>query len=117
MTAADGTTITPAFASSESDYTAFDIDDVNATTTTISITTTDASKFIAIADFVVVLVPQTALRGDVNQDGFVTIADVTALVNIILGKSTDEYGVADVNEDGAVTIADVTALVNIILGK
>jgi len=55
--------------------------------------------------------------GDVNIDGEVTIADVTALVNIILGTSTDEFGVADINGDGAVTIADVTALVNIILGQ
>ena len=52
----------------------------------------------------------------------VTIADVTALVNIILGKdngSTPVYDhvAADVNADGAITIADVTALVNIILGK
>ena len=58
------------------------------------------------------------LRGDVNGDGSVTIADVTALVNIILGKSAaPESGVADVNADGSITIADVTALVNIILGK
>ena len=60
-------------------------------------------------------------KGDVNQDGFITIADVTALVNIILGKassSTENVNkVADVNDDDAITIADVTALVNIILGK
>ena len=56
--------------------------------------------------------------GDVNKDGSITIADVTALVNIILGKTTDyESRLADVNTDGNVTIADVTALVNIILGK
>lgn len=59
---------------------------------------------------------QFAKRGDVNGDGQVTIADVTALVNIILGKDTQK-AVADVNDDGSVTIADVTALVNIILGK
>ena len=60
----------------------------------------------------------TYITGDVNNDGSVTIADVTALVNIILGKSeTPASGVADVNNDGSVTIADVTALVNIILGK
>ncbi|MBQ6749354.1 MAG: hypothetical protein IJR02_01130, partial [Bacteroidaceae bacterium] len=45
------------------------------------------------------------------------ISDVTALVNIILGKGTDENGTADVNNDGSVNISDVTALVNIILGK
>ncbi len=56
--------------------------------------------------------------GDVNKDGSITIADVTVLVNIILGKSTDyDEQLADVNGDKSVTIADVTALVNIILGK
>ena len=62
-----------------------------------------------------------AKPGDVNRDGKVTIADVTALVNIILGKATeaDNYDMvaADVNCDEKTTIADVTALVNIILGK
>lgn len=60
--------------------------------------------------------------GDVNKDGSVTIADVTALVNIILGKvpmSATDYDIeaADVNNDGQKTIADVTTLVNIILDK
>jgi hypothetical protein len=64
----------------------------------------------------------TGLVGDVNGDGGVTIADVTALVNIILGKDNVEpyqynHDAADVNGDESVTIADVTALVNIILGK
>ena len=62
--------------------------------------------------------PAQTMVGDVNGDETVTIADVTALVNIILGKD-DAAGsdAADVNEDGSITIADVTALVNIILGK
>lgn len=62
--------------------------------------------------------------GDVNRDGTITISDVTALVNIILGKATypadaDKYDfeAADVNGDKVITISDVTALVNIILGK
>ena len=62
------------------------------------------------------------LIGDVNRDGSITIADVTALVNIILGKDNTEpyqydHLAADVNQDGSITIADVTALVNVILGK
>ena len=62
------------------------------------------------------------IRGDVNRDGNVTIADVTALVNIILGKDDVtpyrySHKAADVNEDTSITIADVTNLVNIILGK
>lgn len=63
------------------------------------------------------IVLRARLQGDVNIDGSVSIADVTALVNIILGKEEDEFGMADVNEDGEVTIADVTTLVNIILGR
>ena len=62
--------------------------------------------------------PDAFQVGDVNKDGSITIADVTALVNIILGKTTDyDEQLADVNGDKSVTIADVTALVNIILGK
>ena len=57
------------------------------------------------------------LRGDVNGDGQVTIADVTALVNIILGSQGGDTSVADLNGDSQITIADVTSLVNIILGK
>ena len=59
------------------------------------------------------------LLGDVNDDGNIDNADVTALVNIILGKDDGSYNaaVADVNGDGEITIADVTALVNIILEK
>jgi len=57
------------------------------------------------------------LKGDVNGDDEVNISDVTALVNIILGKATDANGTADVNGDDEVNISDVTALVNIILGK
>ena len=60
--------------------------------------------------------------GDVNEDNSISIADVTALVNIILGKDNGpnpvyNHQTADVNKDGHITIADVTALVNIILGK
>ena len=58
------------------------------------------------------------VRGDVNGDSKVTIADVTALVNIILGKTTSyNTAVADINNDTKFTIADVIALVIIILGK
>lgn len=63
-----------------------------------------------------------SLPGDVNRDGQVSIADVTALVNIILGKDSTEpyqydHQAANVNTDDNISIADVTALVNSILGK
>ena len=70
----------------------------------------------------VITVTASSLRGDVNRDGSVTIADVTALVDIILGKDPGpeylyDHVAADVNLDTGITIADVTALVDIILGK
>ena len=72
---------------------------------------------VSTADDPIVLNCRAFLIGDVNGDGSVTVADVTALVDIVLGKSTDIYNAGDVNGDSFVTIADVTALVNIILGK
>lgn len=64
-------------------------------------------------------IPKTTLLGDVNGDREVTIADVTALVNILLGKDTAGYNLkaADVNSDGGRNIADVVALVKMILTK
>lgn len=69
--------------------------------------------------YTVTPVERTILPGDANLDGEVTIADVTAVVNRILGKNADTFSEenADVDGDGTITIADVTALVNIILEK
>ena len=53
------------------------------------------------------------LKGDVNGDGEVTIADVNAVVSVILGHGVN--GMADVNGDDEVTIADVNAVISIIL--
>ena len=56
------------------------------------------------------------ILGDVNDDGVVNIADVTALINALLN---DFDGInlkgADVNEDGSINIADVTTLINMLL--
>ena len=55
--------------------------------------------------------------GDVNMDGFVTISDVTALIDYLLGgdESTINVLAANVNGDDGVTIADVTALIDLLL--
>ena len=69
-----------------------------------------------VGDWVTPPDPQIIL-GDVNKDGKVSIADVTALVNLLLTNNTDitEYPEADMNESGDITIADVTALINYLL--
>ena len=57
------------------------------------------------------------MTGDVNCDGSVNAADVTALYNYILNGDTTYLATSDVNNDGAVNAGDVTAVYNIILGN
>jgi hypothetical protein len=59
------------------------------------------------------------LPGDVNLDGEVSIADVTALINILLTGQVDIDTMqrADVNQDQEISIGDVTALIDILLKK
>lgn len=59
------------------------------------------------------------LIGDVNGDGEVNIADVTAIIDYLLGSPFDSFNpeAADVNGDKAINIADVTAIIDILLGK
>ena len=60
--------------------------------------------------------PDDPLLGDVNGNGDVSIADVTALIDYLLGGTTPIVReVADVNHDGEITIADVTALIDLLL--
>lgn len=65
------------------------------------------------------MIPKRALRGDVNLDGEVDVADVNIVVNIILGldQASNYDGRADVDSNGYVDVGDVNELVNIILGK
>ena len=59
--------------------------------------------------------PSAVLLGDVNGDGEVSIADVNAVIDMILTGSNEPNG--DVNGDGEVGIADVNAVTDAILNK
>ena len=52
--------------------------------------------------------------GDVNLDGEVNIADVNAVIDVILSDIANPD--ADVNLDGEINIADINAIIDIILG-
>ena len=60
----------------------------------------------------------TIIRGDVNLDGEVNIADVNAVISVIMGTFTDPkiFLEADVDGNGEINIGDVNAIINIILG-
>ena len=64
-------------------------------------------------------VPKVAVvAGDVDGDGRVTVADVTALIDYLLTGDIEGINpeTADVDGDGKIAVADVTALIDIILG-
>ena len=60
----------------------------------------------------------SVLIGDVNRDGDVTIGDVTALVDYLLGENAIDIDLAaaDLNNDSEVNIEDVTELIDMLLG-
>ena len=52
--------------------------------------------------------------GDINCDLEINIADINAVINIILGGNGNASA-ADVNGDGEISIADINAVIDIIL--
>ena len=83
---------------------------------TIAATT---SKVSAYADVHGTVIAKPVLVGDVNMDGSVNIADVTTLIDYLLGSTISEFDAvaADVNNDGVINIADVTALIDRLLSS
>lgn len=56
----------------------------------------------------------TAVLGDMDDNGLLTIGDVTGMVDQLLKGTCDTR--ADMNNDGKVSIGDVTVLINCLLG-
>lgn len=55
------------------------------------------------------------VKGDINGDGVVDIADVNTAIDIVLGL-TGSVPAADVNGDGVVDVADINLIIDSILG-
>ena len=62
-------------------------------------------------------VQATVKKGDVNNDGEVTIADVTTLIDYLLSGNDEGINLlaADVDDDSNIAIGDVTALIDMLL--
>ena len=63
----------------------------------------------------VTLAGSAVVIGDVDGDGAVRIADVTALIDFMLTGAEINQDNADINGDTNISIADVTALIDILL--
>ena len=72
-------------------------------------------KFVITLLFVAMWLSCYAKRGDVDGDGAVTSADITALYNYLLNGDTSSLVNGDVDHDGNITSADVTTVYNILL--
>ena len=55
--------------------------------------------------------------GDVNGDGSLSVSDVTAMVNYVLGISVDNFdiSVSDLDGNNEISVADIMQLVTMIL--
>ena len=54
-------------------------------------------------------------KGDVNGDGKLSIADVTALIDLLLRDDVMFRSPCDLDDNGSLSIADVTALIDLLL--
>ena len=82
-------------------------------TATITATTNDGSSLTANC---VIEVIRQSIFGDVNCDGYVTTADITALYNYLLNGDETYIATSDVDGDGFITTVDITVIYNILLG-
>ena len=58
--------------------------------------------------------------GDVNNDGFIDVADVVLLIDYVLNGSAGEdfiIEMADINHDGNIAVDDVVLLIDMVLGS
>ena len=91
--------------------------------TNVTVTNVDGTATIALAEVKDMYFSNEAdggssyIIGDVNKDGTVSIADVSALIDYLLGGDASEIDLeaANVNGDNDVTIADVSTLIDMLL--
>ena len=97
--------------STAGDHQTVDVTDVKKTSFFEVTTQTNKYQVKDVTDVYLPYLNQTV--GDVNKDGEVNVADVNALINMILSGNLDAVG--DVNDDGEVGISDINRLIDIIL--
>ena len=72
---------------------------------------------LTIVDGVLTVTFPSSVYGDVNGDGVVTSADVTAIYDFLLNNDASSLVNGDVNSDGNITSSDITCVYDILLGN
>ena len=101
LTPENGTAITPANLGNE--YTPLTVSGLNTTSTTITVTTTDASKWLSLANFTVTLAKPLAL----NVVGDKSYATLYLPVDVQTDADTKAYYIAEV-ADGVATLTELS---------
>ena len=80
---------------------------------------TDGATELTIGAVLKTTSPMESIKGDVNGDGDIDIADAVCIVNYVVGKQNAAFieAAADVDGDGVVDIADAVRIVNLVVGK
>ncbi len=66
------------------------------------------------SDVITFVYRENYLKGDINGDGVVDVADVTELINMILGNRSLDTAVGDLDGNGVVNVTDVSTLIELI---
>lgn len=63
------------------------------------------------------IVMTSSLKGDVNLDGEVNVADINAVINLILGGNSadDVRKRADVNGDSEINVSDINSVIDVMI--
>lgn len=59
----------------------------------------------------------TDVKGDVNGDKAVDVADIAAVISCMAGEAGVDRNAADVNKDGAVDVADIASVISVMAGE
>lgn len=82
--------------------------------TSIIVTTNDGTNF---SDTCTITVVAPYEIGDVNDDGYINVADISGIINFIMETNTENlvYRAADINMDNFVLVDDLTDLITMIM--
>ena len=131
----NGKAVTPTFTLDEDIATGTYAPSIDGTTLTVSatmpnaetigvfnVTCTDGETTFTQRFGVAITGEGTALRGDVNGDGAVDVADIATVISVMAstvgsGSATATATAADVNGDGTVDVADIATIIAIMAGR
>ena len=74
-------------------------------------TSSGSTKIIGFDNIVIQM--EGDMKGDVNVDGAVDVADIAAIIDVMAGSSLQYKGRADVNADHTVDVADIASVIDI----